>query len=167
MIRYVFRDAPVAIKAGGKANAQKIGEELQAITDANKGRLTPKDVVERARNPRNTLHKHFEWDDAKAADAHRLEQARELIRVVRVEDEAHSEPVRAFLSLQDNGVAYRSVGEVQSSPALQEIVLKQALRDLRAFEQRYRDMKDVCEDIREAQRKVGAKLKAAETRAAA
>jgi hypothetical protein len=160
MIRYSFTDAPLTILAANKANPQKIGQALKAITDEQKGRLTPKAVVEAARNEKHPLHKHFEWDDAKAAHSYRIEQARELIRVIRVEEE--NGPVRAFFSIADKGTAYRSLEEVRSTPNLQEIVLKQALRDLRAFEARYRELNDVCEDVRAAQRKVGAKLKAAE-----
>lgn len=165
MIKYVFNDAPLTLKAAAKASAQKIGEELASLTNENSGRLTPKAVIERARNPKNVLHKHFEWDDAKAAHSFRLEQARELIRIVRV-DEVEG-PVRAYYSIADRGVAYRSLEEVRATPSLQEVVLKQALRDLRAFEQRYRDMKDVCEDVRAAQRKITAKLERADQRHAA
>lgn len=166
MIRYSFTDAPLTILAANKANPQQIGKALKAITDEQKGRLTPKAVIEAARDAKHPLHKHFEWDDAKAAHSYRIEQARELIRVIRVEEE--NGPVRAFFSIADKGTAYRSLEEVRATPNLQEIVLKQALRDLRAFEARYRDMTDVCEDVRAAQRKVGAKIKAAEdTRVAA
>jgi hypothetical protein len=41
--------------------------------------LTPCDVLEHARNPESALHPHFEWNDSKAAHAHRLEQAQHLI----------------------------------------------------------------------------------------
>jgi hypothetical protein len=160
MIRYTFTDAPLTILAANKANPQRIGQALRAITDEQKGRLTPKAVIAAARDSKHPLHKHFEWDDAKAANSYRLEQARELIRIIRVEED--SGPVRAFFSISDKGMAYRTLEEVRATPNLQEIVLKQALRDLRAFEARYRDMTDVCEDVRAAQRKVGAKLKATE-----
>jgi hypothetical protein len=159
MIRYIFSDAPLTILGANKANPQRIGEALKAVTDQAKGKLTPKAVVEAARNNKSPLHKHFEWDDAKAAESYRLEQARELIRIIRVEEE--SGPVRAFFSIADRGTSYRALEEVRATPSLQEIVMKQALRDLKAFEERYRDMRDVCEDIRAAQRKISTKLTAA------
>jgi len=59
--------------------------ELEAL--AAEGRLTPRDTVERARDPKSPLHSYFTWDDAKAADERRLDQARSLIRSVRVEIE--------------------------------------------------------------------------------
>lgn len=166
MIRYAFKDAPVTIKAGAKADPQKIGEELAAISAANGGRLTPKSVVEKAANPRHPLHRFFEWDDAKAANAHRLEQARELIRIIRVDDD-DGKQVRAFFSINDRGTSYRSLTEVRQSQGLQELVLKSALKDLRAWEARYRDLTDACDLVRQAQRKVGARLKTADAQAAA
>ncbi len=49
-----------------------------------KGRLTADDVVEAARNPKSPLHGYFTWDDAEAAHARRIDEARSLIRSVRV-----------------------------------------------------------------------------------
>lgn len=59
--------------------------ELEQL--ASTGQLTPHNTVERARNPDNPLHAYFTWDDAKAAEERRLDQARLLIRSVRVEVE--------------------------------------------------------------------------------
>jgi hypothetical protein len=52
---------------------------------ARKGELTPERVVELARSRSSPLHEMFEWDDEVAAHAHRLQQARAIIRSVRVE----------------------------------------------------------------------------------
>jgi hypothetical protein len=43
------------------------------------GLIQPEMVVEMASDPASPLHKHFEWDDGKAAHAHRIAQARYLI----------------------------------------------------------------------------------------
>jgi hypothetical protein len=43
------------------------------------GQLNPRSVVARAKRPSSALHGCFEWDDAKAADAHRLATAERLI----------------------------------------------------------------------------------------
>lgn len=50
----------------------------------NGGRLTATDVVEAARIETSPLHRYFEWDDDAAAEAYRIEQARRLIRSVKV-----------------------------------------------------------------------------------
>lgn len=70
------------------APAQAVGERLQAIAAESEGRLHPRDVVADARSETSPLHPLFEWNDRRAAVAHRLEQARALIThlvVVRVE----------------------------------------------------------------------------------
>lgn len=164
-MRYVFRDdRPVTISNAKKANPQVIGEALEKITATADGKLTPHAVVEAARNQRHPLHKFFEWDDAVAAEAYRVDQAREIIRIVRVEDaDAEDGNVRAFLSISDrSGTSYRRVGDVKSSVELQAIILRQAERDLEAFERRYRELKDVCDVVRTARESIAAKRTASD-----
>jgi hypothetical protein len=59
-----------------------IAKEFARIRAAHGGLLTPAIIEEEARPHNAVLHTHFEWDDAKAGYAHRLEQARALIKVV-------------------------------------------------------------------------------------
>ncbi len=61
-----------------------IRERLQKIAARNDGVLTPDAVVRDARNPKSPLHDEFEWDVQAAAEAHWIEQARALIRRVRI-----------------------------------------------------------------------------------
>lgn len=160
MIRYVFKDGgTVAIKNGSKADPQKIGEALADIAAKHDGELKPVAVVFAAEDERSVLHKHFEWDDAEAAYKFRLDQARDLIALIRVDDEIDTEPVRAFLSVKDNGdnTSYRTVGEVRNSAHLQSLVLRQADRDLASFQARYRELADICEVISEARAKIAAR----------
>lgn len=165
MITYTFRDEPVAILNAKKADPQKIGQALAKIASDGAGRLTPAAVVEAARSAKSPLHRHFEWDDAKAAESYRRDQAREIIGIIRVESDG-DEPVRAFLSVKDSaGTAYRTSQEVAGSLDLQLAVLKQAERDLESFTRRYRDLKDICSDVETVRSKVSARREAAEARA--
>lgn len=61
-----------------------IKQRLQELCDRNGARLTPDAVLADASDPESPLHEHFEWDDSKAAAKHRLDQARSLIRSVKV-----------------------------------------------------------------------------------
>ena len=159
MIRYVFKDEPLRIKASGEADPQRIGETLASIQATHSGRLSPEDVVQEAADPENPLHPHFEWDDAAAAYKYRLDQAREIIRITRV-DNGEGKSGRAFHSIKDpsgGGVAYRSSDEVKSSTQLQLALLQQAERDLAAFERRYSELADVCETVKVARQQVANK----------
>ena len=149
-LRYVFRE-PTIFHNNKDADPDVIGQELTRIKDANNGRLTPQAVVEEARNRRNPLHRHFEWNDKTAAEAYRLDQARSLIRIVQIEDtDRDVPPRRAFVSVNDDGKSYRGIAEVLSSQSLQLAVLVSAERELRAFEARYNELLDICELVRDA-----------------
>lgn len=57
------------------ADAQLVGQELETIEVK-----TPKAIVAMAKDSKTELHKCFEWDDTKAAEAYRIEQAGYLVR---------------------------------------------------------------------------------------
>lgn len=158
-IRYTFKEGPIPLKNAKEADPQRIGEALAEIAAATDGHLTPRATVDAARDPRSALHPHFEWDDAAAAEAYRLDQARELIRMIRIEDDNQENDPPAFLSVNEGkaGVSYRTYGDVLGSVTLQDAVLKAAERDLKAFEDRYRRLEDICNIVREARERIAAR----------
>lgn len=125
-----------------KDKAPSVTDELRIIAERNNGVLVPKHVVTYARNASTALHGLFEWDDGKAAEAHRLEQARHIIRV-RVADlpMAGSDmtvSVREYVHLSKDDVGvYRRVEDVLGSKAQRSVMLDDAKRDLRAFRDKY------------------------------
>lgn len=167
-MKYVFKqdDGVLTIKAADKADPQKIGEALEAIAQKSGGRLIPAAIVEAARERRHILHRHFEWDDAKAAEAYRLDQARSIVRCIHVDDaDTETGRARAFLSIRDrDGTSYRSLSEIMGNAELQSKVLAQAERDLIAFEARYRDLSDVCELVRSARERIAVRREQTGTR---
>jgi len=165
MVTYVFRE-PLTILNAKKANPQRIGEALEKIAVQSGGRLTPKGVVSAAKDPKHVLHRHFEWNDAKAAEAYRIDQARELIRVVRVED-SEGEPKRAYLNIGDRGHAYRSLADVMGSADLQAAVLRQADLDLAAWQRRYAELTEACADVMSAREKIAERRARQENRPSA
>ena len=103
------------MKAEALAEERKL---LEKIANKNGGLLMDDDVSDEARNPKSILHKHFQWDDDKAAEAYRKMQARQLIQkcVVTIE-KAPDVPIRAFVSLstdQYEGGGYRMTANVLS-----------------------------------------------------
>jgi hypothetical protein len=127
-----------------RAGAQRIGEALEAIRVAHAGSLHPQAVVQDAGDPQSVLHPYFEWNDAKAAYLHRVDQARALIRSIRVIDDGDQKSRPAFLSIRsDAGVAYRSIDDVISSADLRARLLVQAQRDLDAWTARYQELSEI------------------------
>lgn len=156
MIKYVFNeDIPVFLKAAKEADAQTIGEALEKIRQEHDGNLKPQDVVAAARNKKHPLHKHFEWDDATAANGYRRMQARGIIRITRQVDASSPKGTsRAFLSINaEEHRSYRALNEVKGSNTLMEAVLNAALKDLKAFEDRYGELIDICDMVKAAREK--------------
>lgn len=167
MIVYAFKERPLTIKKADKADPQKIGEALAKITAANGGHLKPDPVWKAAQNPRNPLHKHFEWDVQKAAEAHWRDTARVLIRSITVEDSDGDQKPAYFSINEKAGVSYRSYEDVISNADLQMAVLKSAERDLKAFQSRYRELADICDIVRDARERVSDRIRRQEARASA
>jgi hypothetical protein len=163
MIRYVFKDKPLVIKGGAKADPQKIGEALARIREQTKGRCNSKTVLDAARNNKHYLHRFFEWRDTIAAEKYRQEQARELVGCVDIVERAEKKGdadrrLPAFISLSEKGGRnIRTVQEVLESSALQAIALKQAENDLAAYERRLEVFGDICNAIRQAREMIAAR----------
>ena len=66
-----------------KERLAALREEMQSLVAD--GTLLPEVVVEAARNPNSLLHGYFTWDDGEAAEQFRLQEARALIRRVKVQ----------------------------------------------------------------------------------
>lgn len=115
--------------------------ELEALYERNL-RLTPADVVEAARPVDAPLHDRFEWDDEIAGEAYRLEQARSLIRRVRIrieneDDEPISIPRFVSIPRPNATRSYVPVEDVRENPFTTKLLLLQAERDWRALKRRY------------------------------
>jgi hypothetical protein len=125
----------------------EVADRLRFIADRD-GELTASAVVDDARNATSPLRSHFEWDDKVAAHEHRLTQAQELIRRVKIT--VTSEPdkppirVRAWISERDLGESkkpgtYRAAETVRATPAFQASLRDQMKRDIRRLQRKYQD----------------------------
>ena len=131
-------------------------EALEDIRQ-REGRLTPSLVVEEARaqaTPAGALlHSRLEWRNDVAADAHRLTQARELIRSLRVvyREATETEParsVRAYHSLNDaNGYHYEPAHEVADDPMSRAIALRDMEREWKALYRRWSEFAEFVEVV--------------------
>jgi hypothetical protein len=164
--RYAFSDGVVAINLKG-ADPQVVGEALERIRLEHGGELHAYHTWNDAKDITHPLHRFFQWDVQKAAEAHWLDQARALIRSVRVIDIEEGKPLRAYLSIYDDGRSYRSIDDVLRSRDLRDIVLEQAQRDLDAWTHRFRELQDIVALIEPARRELTRRRAARRDRGAA
>lgn len=110
-------------------------EQRQALIDLQnkEGKLTPTEVIESARAKTSPLHSLFEWDNGRAADSYRIQQARELIRTVRLEVTIHKREVRVVHFTRDPDVPKDEMGYVnitKVNPQNARLILAHELREL-------------------------------------
>jgi len=127
-----------------------IATELQRLTLANGGLLTPAAVVTAARDLESPLHESFEWDDSEAAERYRLWQARQLIGVVVKYEMVgkKSVPYRVFVSLspdrKEDGPGYRLASSVMSDDVQRAQLLADAHEDMLRFQVKYRSLQELA-----------------------
>lgn len=132
-----------------KGNAEICADEVASIGEA----VTPKDVVNYARNPNTELHKCFEWDDAIAAEKYREHTARVLIRSFTFEhiDKETEErtPIRIF-SHDSEENTYKQTTRMVIVEDKYALLLQNAKRELDKFRKKYEilsELEEIIEDI--------------------
>jgi len=83
-------------------NNDRLRHILQQLADPH-GNLDPATVVDAATPATSPLHDYFTWDDGEAADKWRIDEARQLIRRVRItvipQPDTPPIRVRAFMTV--------------------------------------------------------------------
>lgn len=116
--------------------AQAAGEELSRICEKNGGEMSPKTIVDESRPETAPLHPCFEWDNDTAADKYLEYQARQLVCCIVTKQETQKTgptEVRAFVHVAES---YRPTQVVVSQKDLQAELVRNALRDVKAFQRR-------------------------------
>lgn len=136
-------------------------QELSDLLSLSPGKVLPaQTVVDRARDESSSLHGLFEWDDAKASEAYRLEQARGVIRLYFVVIEPtpvsrrqklrfRTKKVRGMISLRKDrekpGGGYRRVTDVLKDPVMRQQLVNEALEELKLWHARYRKLDELSD----------------------
>lgn len=141
--KYSFRPG---FRVKGKADI--VGRELERVRQKNGG-LTANGVVAAARSRANYLHRYFTWDDTKAAEEWRLEQARTLIRSVvvqqmGVESDSLTNPVRVYAAIGGKRERYFPMADIVRDPIRMADLLEQAREELRWFREKYAALKELA-----------------------
>lgn len=118
---------------------------LEEIAQRNGGVLKPEHVLVEAANPSHPLHDRFEWDDARAGHAYRIDQARTLIRSVKVSVVVESRKIESVFYVRDpsqptNETGYISVPRLRSDKELAAEAIKAEFARARAIMVRARDL---------------------------
>ena len=141
-----------------KTSADVVGKVLTEIEERD-GSVTSKSFLEYSRPEESETHDMFEWDDSIAAEKYRLVQSGKIINqlqveLVRVGDSAprklnieveRQEPVQrvsAFVNVAPKGTrmtaSFNNFVNAMSNEEKSKQVLKNALADLKALEEKYR-----------------------------
>ena len=142
-----------AYKSGARLQkrlpAKLVGEELETIRLAHGGRLLPRSVVDESAPEDAPLHPLFEWNDAKAADEYRLDQARHVIRAVTVKYRENEDDgprtIRAFVNICDDDQHYTSTLHAMSDDELRAKVIRKAWEDLSSWRKRYHEIQEFAQ----------------------
>ena len=130
--------------------ADQAQNELEKIRKKNGGELDPQSVVDTAQsNKRNKLRPFFNWSDAEAANLHRVEQARNMIRsIVVVRPEMPDHETREYELTQSKVTprqqTYTTTEEIMKDPDARGQLLQRALGELLAIQRRYRGLQELA-----------------------
>ena len=131
-------------------DANVIGPVLDKLANENKS--TRQDIVDEAKKKKSLIHNYFEWDNEKAANNYRLDQAGLMARsiVVRIKTNAGDKDIRAFHPIQvtkDNNKSYLTIDIIKSNPEYAEQVIYNAKRQLRIWKDRYNIYRETLNEL--------------------
>jgi len=129
-----------------KADPQKVANEIAQIGDA----ATPAQILDKARDGGTELHKCFEWDDTKAAEKWRIQQARQIVcsLVIKETDESdRRKPEIRVFHKTDYGSGYKPATFVFQNKDEYQKALARAFAELSAFERKYKAFTELDELI--------------------
>ena len=113
---------------------------------AKRGELTAAAVVDAARPDGAPLHEAFEWDDAIAAEKHRAEQARLILRSIRIVGGDDQEPERVYWHVATETVdAYVTTARVREEDELRAALLSECVRTLMSARKKYAELVEMAE----------------------
>ena len=130
-----------------KKEAQLYGREMDRLVKRNNGNITPKDVLECAKDKKCPLHDYFEWDNTIAGEMWRLQQASYLIRTLDLVIEGDSGPteIRAFFNVsipegdgETTKTVYVSNETAFSNANMRKQVIDYAYSELVGWRNRYK-----------------------------
>lgn len=137
-----------------KVKAEDAGREFEQIEKEN-GYITPEAVVDRARPEDSVMHKLFEWNDSIAAEKYRTQQAGCIIGALIVTKSETNYTKRAFVNIvasphnPQNKPQYIRIDRAFSDPVTKDILLKNAIAELKRFKEKHAALKELSKVFNE------------------
>lgn len=162
----VFKAKPGA--RFSRSKVQAYGEEIERIKVKHKAKmLKSQTIVDEARDENSPIHEYFEWDDSKASELYRRQQAVNLInRIVVVEIKDGEEKEVPFLvnvkivDADEEDRGYITFNELIEDELLYDQYLNgliQELITLKAKIKNFKELKGIYREIDKVQKKVSFK----------
>jgi hypothetical protein len=128
----------------GKDLLQDVDAELTEIAPTL-GEVTADQVLRQAKKKSSAMHGLFEWNDKAAAEAHRMSQARDLLRSIEISildtDTGKEVRVRKYVSVrvgrEDTEGKYYTIERAIMDKGLRAQLVNAYLRELEHLQQRY------------------------------
>ena len=150
---YRWKDGFVAV---GGVEAQDVGERLHDL-EKEHGGITPEIIIGDAVSENSVMHPMFEWNNDKAANHWRVNQARKIIQYIITIEKSGMPEVRTYVSIvaPDDSVLDRNRIYISSRVAMADkLTRKQVLQDawngILRWRERYKAYKELgalCEAI--------------------
>lgn len=123
-------------------DAKKIGPVLAELSE--RGAVTARDIVDAARSTNSPLHDYFEWNDKRAADQYRLEEARKMLRsiTIRYIEDGQPKTARAFQVMTKSAYEagprnYQTFEVLHGDTAFAASMMDRASEELMTWRKRY------------------------------
>jgi hypothetical protein len=135
---------------GFPVSAQIVGERLAKIEQAMGKEFAPRDLVEDARPKTSPTHALFEWDNRKAGDLYREQQAKSvIIALVRAKEPTESEdepqlPRQVYVGYgnRHEGSRYCSTLHAMNNAEIWSSVLTETRRQIKGLQRRLEDFQE-------------------------
>ena len=128
-----------AAGARSRVPAQVAGNRLDHLLQT-KGDIENKTIIDDARNKDSPIHAHFEWNNRKAADLYRIEQAIYLRTNLHIAEGEADKPtlIRAFVRVVvDEETTYQNIIVAYQDDDLRQQIIDRARDELEAWQGRY------------------------------
>ena len=139
--------------------------ETMKKVERAKGYLKPQDLVEAARPTSSPIHSLFEWDEEKAAENYRKQQARLWIKHVKIQLIEGGPETNAYYSarviINEKPIrGYFSAERVLSDENLASQVLNDAILEIKFWQKKYNDIESLKKVVdQEALKEIEAEVK--------